>query len=117
MSDDRFECMIYDAHLPSMTARFRIPEGLPFASGMYEIRRVRRPTAQDVARWAHLPEPPDEGDQGEVERGVATSVDDQVTRAFIDGWNARFDHTDFDVALHYWMLANVTVRLPEVRHD
>ncbi len=56
--DGPFEAMIHDAHLPSMTARFRIPEGLPFATGMYEIRRVRRPTDEDVARWAHLPEPP-----------------------------------------------------------
>ena len=61
-----FECMIYDVHLPSMTARFRIPEGLPFASGMYEIHRVRRPTAEDVARWAHLPEPPDDAEQGDA---------------------------------------------------
>ncbi|WP_047866991.1 hypothetical protein [Sphingomonas paucimobilis] len=62
---DTLECMIYDAHLPSMTARFRIPEGLPFASGMYEIRRIRRPTAEDIARWAHLPEPPNDDDQQE----------------------------------------------------
>lgn len=63
---DRFECMIYDAHLPSMTARFRIPHGLPFASGMYEIRRLRTPTAADIARWAHLPEPPDDAEQGDA---------------------------------------------------
>ena len=55
-----FEAMIYDAHLPSMTARFRIPPGLPFATGMYAMRRVRRPTAEDIARWAHLPEPPED---------------------------------------------------------
>ena len=61
--DGPFEAMIYDAHLPSMTARFRIPEGLPFATGMYEIRRVRRPTDEDQARWAHLPEPPDWSDE------------------------------------------------------
>lgn len=61
-----FECMIYDAHLPSMTARFRIPEGLPFAGGMYEIRRIRRATPEDVARWAHLPEPPDDAEQGDA---------------------------------------------------
>lgn len=42
------------------------------------------------------------------ERAVATPVDDEVTRAFIDGWNARLDHTDFDMALHFWMLASVT---------
>lgn len=65
---DRFECMIYDAHLPSMTARFRIPEGLPFASGIYEIRRIRRPTPDDIARWAHLPEPPNDDDQQEEQR-------------------------------------------------
>jgi hypothetical protein len=47
--------------------------------------------------------------EGEADRGVATSVDDEVTRAFIDGWNARFDHTDFDMALHYWMLSGVTL--------
>lgn len=31
-------------------------------------------------------------------------VDDELARAFIDGWNARLDHADFDLALHYWML-------------
>jgi len=62
MNDGPFEAMIFDVHLPSMTARFRIPEGLPFSSGMYELRRVRRPTEADIARWAHLPEPPEECD-------------------------------------------------------
>lgn len=37
-----------------------------------------------------------------------TSADDPIARAFIDGWNARIDHTDFDMALHYWMLRGVT---------
>ncbi len=55
------EAMIIDAHLPSMTARFRIPEGLPMATGIYEIRRVRSPTDADQARWAHLEAPPADG--------------------------------------------------------
>lgn len=58
------EAMIVDADLPSMTARFRIPAGLPMATGMYELRRVRAPTAEDVARWAHLPEPPEDWSNG-----------------------------------------------------
>jgi hypothetical protein len=29
-------------------------------------------------------------------------------RAFIDGWNARLDYTDFDTARHYWLLDSVT---------
>lgn len=62
-TDGPFEAMIYDAHLPSMTARFRIPSGLPFATGMYELRWIRRPTAEDEARWAHLPEPPGWNDE------------------------------------------------------
>lgn len=37
------------------------------------------------------------------ERQVASHVDDELTRSFIDGWNARLDHTDFDLALHFWM--------------
>ena len=59
MADEVFEALIYDAHLPSMTARFRIPPGLPFAGGMYELRRVRSATEADEARWTHLPEPPE----------------------------------------------------------
>lgn len=52
-----WEAMIYDVDLPSMTARFRIPKGLPFASGMYELRWIRTPTAADEARWDHLKNP------------------------------------------------------------
>lgn len=37
------------------------------------------------------------------ERAVATRVDDEITCGFIDGWNARLDHDDFDMALHFWM--------------
>ncbi len=62
MADPAFECLIYDADLPSMTARFRIPEGFPFAGGIYEIRRVRTATDGDRARWAKLPAPPEFGD-------------------------------------------------------
>ncbi len=58
--NETFECMIFDAHLPSMTARFRIPPGLPFAAGMYRLEWVRVPTDADRARWAHLPEPPED---------------------------------------------------------
>lgn len=57
-----WEAMIHDVDLPSMTARFRIPPGLPFASGMYELRWVRTPTAADMARWNRLKEPPEYGE-------------------------------------------------------
>lgn len=54
-----WEAMIIDVDLPSMTARFRIPAGLPFASGMYELRWVRRPNAADLHRWDRNAEPPE----------------------------------------------------------
>jgi hypothetical protein len=63
MADPAPEAMIIDAHLPSMTARFRIPPGLPLGAGLYELRSVRSPTAEDVARWAHLPDAPIDGDE------------------------------------------------------
>lgn len=50
--------------------------------------------------------------EGEADRGVVTSVDDERTRAFTDGWIARVDHTDFDMALHYWMLSGATLATP-----
>lgn len=56
------EALIYDAHLPSMTARFRIPEGLPLASGVYRLEYLRPPTADDRERWSHLPTPVDESE-------------------------------------------------------
>jgi hypothetical protein len=62
MAKEAFECLIYDAHLPSMTARFRMPEGFPIAGGIYRIERVRSSTEADRAKWAHLPEPPEDGD-------------------------------------------------------
>jgi hypothetical protein len=45
---------------------------------------------------------------GEVRREQYSHVDDETIRAFIDGWNARLDYTDFDLALHFWMLSQVT---------
>lgn len=57
----QFEGLIYDAHFPSMSARFRIPEGVPFAGGIYGFARIRTATEEDYARWAHLPQPPAEG--------------------------------------------------------
>jgi len=45
---------------------------------------------------------------GKEGREIASPADDEVTRAFIDGWNARLGHTDFDMALHHWMLGQVT---------
>jgi hypothetical protein len=48
------------------------------------------------------PGTPRSSDDGEVERVEPVSVDDEETRAFIDGWNARLDGTDFDMALHFW---------------
>ncbi len=44
-----------------------------------------------------------------AELATATSVDDDYTRAFIAGWNATRDHSDFDMALHYWMLSSVSL--------
>lgn len=64
MAHEVYEAMIFDVDLPSMTARFRIPPGLPFASGMYELRWVRTPSDEDIARWAHLPEPPEDWHYG-----------------------------------------------------
>jgi len=63
MGKQAFECMIYDAHLPSMTARFRMPEGFPLAGGIFEIRRIRSATPADQQRWAHLRDPPDEDER------------------------------------------------------
>ncbi|WP_046192482.1 hypothetical protein [Sphingomonas sp. SRS2] len=58
--DQAFECLIFDAHMPSMCARFRVPEGFPLAGGMYEIRRIRTATPEDSARWDKYAEPPEE---------------------------------------------------------
>jgi hypothetical protein len=55
-----FECMIYDAHCPSMTARFKVPEGFPLAGGIYRIERVRTVTEEDKASFARFPDPPDD---------------------------------------------------------
>ena len=60
--DKPIACMIYDAHLPSMTARFRMGEGFPLAGGIFEIRRIRTATEVDKAKWSHLPDPPEEQD-------------------------------------------------------
>lgn len=42
-----------------------------------------------------------------VEEAMPSPVDDAETRAFIAGWNATRSGTDFDMALHYWMLSSV----------
>jgi hypothetical protein len=58
--EESFECLIYDMHCPSMTIRFRAPEGFPLAGGVYRIERVRTATPEDYAKWSHLPDPPEE---------------------------------------------------------
>lgn len=57
-----FECLILDADCPSMTARFRIPEGFPLAGGIYRIERVRTATPEDNKRWDRFAEPPEYAD-------------------------------------------------------
>ncbi len=57
-----FECLIYDAHLPSMSIRFQAPEGFPIAGGIYRIERVRTATAEDRKRWAKYAPVPDLAD-------------------------------------------------------
>jgi hypothetical protein len=42
------------------------------------------------------------------DREAYNPTDDEMTRAFIDGWNARLDHDSFEMAVHYWNLASVT---------
>lgn len=54
-----FECIAYDAHCPSMTVRFRVPQGFPFAGGVFRIQRVRTATAEDRAKFGHLPDAPE----------------------------------------------------------
>ncbi|WP_313229164.1 hypothetical protein [Sphingobium yanoikuyae] len=54
-----FECMAYDAHCPSMTVRFQVPEGFPLAGGIFRVQRVRTATPEDTARFAHLPDAPE----------------------------------------------------------
>lgn len=56
---DAFECMAYDAHCPSMTMRFQVPEGFPLAGGIFRVQRVRTATQEDTARFAHLPDAPE----------------------------------------------------------
>lgn len=63
LMSERFECLIYDADLPSMTARFRMPEGFPLAGGIFEIRRVRTATKEDRARWDGFAKPPEYADE------------------------------------------------------
>lgn len=79
LGGDAFEAIIHDVHLPSMTARFRIPEGLPFSEGLYTMRWARIPTAIDRARWDHLPEPPEdddtEGGDTDLVRGALSQID------------------------------------------
>lgn len=54
-----FECKAYDAHCPSMTVRFQIPEGFPLVGGIFRIQRLRAATDADRARFAHLPDAPE----------------------------------------------------------
>lgn len=56
---DAFECLAYDAHCPSMTVRFSVPEGFPLAGGIFRVQRVRTATPEDTARFAHLPDAPE----------------------------------------------------------
>lgn len=56
---DAFECKAYDAHCPSMTVRFQVPEGFPLAGGIFRVQRVRTATPEDTARFAHLPDAPE----------------------------------------------------------
>jgi hypothetical protein len=60
MSDDRsFECMAYDAHCPSQTVRFQVPDGFPLAGGIFRIQRVRTATPEDTASFAGRPDAPE----------------------------------------------------------
>ena len=56
---EAFECMAYDAHCPSMTVRFQVPEGFPVAGGIFSVQRMRTATPEDTARFAHLPDAPE----------------------------------------------------------
>jgi len=54
-----FECLIFDAHLPSMTVRFQVPEGFPIAGGVFRIERIRTSTPEDIEKFAHLSDAPE----------------------------------------------------------
>lgn len=56
---EAFARMAYDAHCPSMTVRFQVPEGFPLAGGIFRIQRVRSATPEDLARFDHLPDAPE----------------------------------------------------------
>lgn len=56
---EAFECLIHDAHLPSMSIRFQAPEGFPIAGGIYRIERVRTATDADRQLWAKYAPVPD----------------------------------------------------------
>jgi hypothetical protein len=56
-----------------------------------------RAAADEIVTALH-PNP----EASEIMREASVSTDDEETRAFIDGWNARLDHTEFDMALHFW---------------
>lgn len=60
MSDKTYECMMFDAHLPSGTIRLQAPRDFPLAGGIFEIRRVRTVTPEDEAKFAEYPDPPNE---------------------------------------------------------
>lgn len=51
MSEKSFECQIIDADFPSGTIRFRAPRDFMLAGGMYEIKRIRSSTPEDVAKF------------------------------------------------------------------
>ena len=51
MGEKSFECQILDADFPSGTIRFYAPRDFMVAGGMYEIRRIRSSTPEDVAKF------------------------------------------------------------------
>lgn len=67
-----YECMAYDAHMPSMTARFQVPEGFPLAGGIYRVERIRSATEADKRAFANRPDPIDEYELLDALRFVAS---------------------------------------------
>ena len=67
-----FECRAYDAHCPTMTVRFQVPQGFPIAGGMYRIERVRTSTPEDEVAFASYKQPVDYDEILEALEAIAT---------------------------------------------
>lgn len=45
------------ADFPSLSMTFHVPSGTPLAGGVFEIKRVRNATADDLAPYTKVPGP------------------------------------------------------------